>query len=93
MLVCCLAESVTYNNSSQRLYEHKTTRVDQFFMLNLVNMRSFMRIIIRCKIMEAWDPKVSNSYNGMYVRCAEQMFLCESWQLWVSFFHELATDL
>jgi len=47
--------------------EKKT--VDQFIMLNLINLQSFVRIW-QCKCMEIWDAKFANCYKEMYTRGA-----------------------
>ena len=41
-------------------FKQNTTSIHQFIMSNLVNLQSF--IVIRCKLVEIWDPELGHFY-------------------------------
>ena len=46
-------------------FKQNTTSIHQFIMSNLVNLQSF--IVIRCKLVEIWDPELGHFYIFPYV--------------------------
>jgi len=57
---CCALSIIIYSFHINK----KSTSVDQFIMLNLEIMQSFIKMC--CKLVKIWDPKLANFYKEMY---------------------------